>query len=142
MGLFGISDQHKYKHKNYIFITHGGRISSLFPNPISCRSSEDVTANLGAHVTSVTIVANNENTTVSIAPSIPLAQALISVLEEMEESFQLVTKATVTPLSSTEFEISVSGYYDSEDRVICGGLCVGGAVALFSYSLNSGWWGY
>ena len=66
MGLFGISDQHKYKHKNYIFITHGGRISSLFPNPISCRSSEDVTANLGAHVTSVTIVANNENTTVSI----------------------------------------------------------------------------
>ena len=116
----------------------------MFPNPISCRSSEDVTANLGAHVTSVTIVANKENTTVSIAPSVPLAQALISVLEEMEESFQLVTKATVTPLSSTQFEISVSGFYDSEDRVICGGFCVGGAsaVALFSYSLDAGWWGY
>ena len=90
----------------------------------------------------MTIVANNQNMTVSIAPSVPLAQALLSVLEEMEESFQLVTKATVTPLSSTEFKISVAGYYDSEDRFICGGLCVGAATALFSYSLGSGFWGY
>ena len=117
-------------------------MSCFLPNPISCRSSEDGTANLGAHVKSMTIVANNQNMTVSIAPSVPLAQALLSALEEMEESFQLVTKATVTPLSSTEFKITVAGYYDSEDRAICGGLCVGGAVALFSYSLDAGWWGY
>ena len=90
----------------------------------------------------MTVVANNENTTVSIVPAVPLAQALLSVLEEMEESFQLVTKATVTPLSSTEFKITVAGYYNSEDCALCGGLCVGGAVALFSYSLDAGWWGY
>ena len=60
----------------------------------------------------------------------------------MEETFQLVTQATVAPLSSTEFKITVAGYYNSEDRAICGGFCIGAGAALFSYSLDAGWWGY
>ena len=88
----------------------------------------------GDLVSSVEVVYNNKTYPATFEPPISLAKAVLNILEEMEEAFLLVTEAKVTPVSSSEFEISVVGYYQGaddkeEDRIACGGFCIGFIVA-------------
>merc|ERR1712059_94293 len=67
----------------------------------------------------------------SFDPAISRAQAIQVVLEELEESFALVTEVKVTP-GVTHCTIEMAGHVgkDEEDRFICGGACIGAASPI------------
>merc|ERR1712059_18456 len=115
------------------------------PSPIN-RVDEDVLSSMDETLDSISVnylstIGTSGTVDQTFDPPINRAQAVLLVLEELEESFDLVTSAMVTPgKNGCFFEVEGLVAKGEENRFVCGGLCIGAAAAGLSGFLPWGKW--